>query len=421
MSVIQSPAVPILDDPLASCLVGGILCGFALGLALTCGCSTGGLDVVGLCLTKRGSRFTVGRFSLGFNIVLYIACALLFDIQTAIYSVIYTVFCSLFIDRGHQQNINVQVLIFTRDADPELPRSIMSRLGRGVTYWEGKGAYTESDMRVLCVCVSKFEVAELRRPCVSSIPTPFSSYRRVCASAAIFSERSRKSFRFSREDALRSRASSFCLFNYFEKSSMFSKTFKDVLLRFSINRDSITSIFYYAAAVFFPGDTRHEKKVPQRINNHQTPMRCGGIFFMFDQYFEKFDLAPRGRRSTQKCKCIAYAETKAELEEMAYGPTHTSRYDVVYPIEGKGTVKEGGGRALQERLRRQLHGRLHAPPRPEQHGHRRRSALRQARALRTASAMSFRPSVRRRSTGSPRSRSSCCRFPPVRAATAIRA
>ena len=79
-----------------------------------------------------------------------------------LYLVIYTVFCSLFIDRGHQQNINVQVLIFTRDADPELPRSIMSRLGRGVTYWEGKGAYTESDMRVLCVCVSKFEVAELQ-------------------------------------------------------------------------------------------------------------------------------------------------------------------------------------------------------------------------------------------------------------------
>ena len=152
----------LVEEMLTNCVLGGILVGFSLGIVLTCGCSTGGLDVVGLCLTKRGSRFTVGRFSLGFNIVLYIACALLFDIQTAIYSVIYTVFCSLFIDRGHQQNINVQVLIFTRDADPELPRSIMSRLGRGVTYWEGKGAYTESDMRVLCVCVSKFEVAELQ-------------------------------------------------------------------------------------------------------------------------------------------------------------------------------------------------------------------------------------------------------------------
>ena len=159
LSVIPSP---ILDERLAACVVGGILCGFALGLALTCGCSTGGLDIIGLCLSKRGSHFTVGRFSMSFNVLLYAACALLFDIQTAIYSVIYTVFCSLFIDRGHQQNINVQVLIFTRDADPELPRSIMSRLGRGVTYWEGKGAYTESDMRVLCVCVSKFEAAELQ-------------------------------------------------------------------------------------------------------------------------------------------------------------------------------------------------------------------------------------------------------------------
>lgn len=160
LSLIPSPV--LLEDALASCLVGGMLCGFGLGLSLTCGCSTGGLDVVGLCLSKRGSRFTVGRFSLGFNVALYAACALLFDIRTAIYSVIYTVFCSLFIDRGHQQNISVQVLIFTKDEDPQLPKNIMSRVGRGVTYWEGKGAYTGSDMRVLCVCVSKFEVAELQ-------------------------------------------------------------------------------------------------------------------------------------------------------------------------------------------------------------------------------------------------------------------
>lgn len=162
LSVIQSPTTPILSETLASCVVGGIVCGFALGLALTCGCSTGGLDIIGLCLSKRGSRFTVGRFSLSFNVMLYAACALLFNIQTAIYSVIYVVFSSLFVDRGHQQNISVQVLIFTKDDDPQLPKNIMSRLGRGVTYWEGKGAYTGSDIRVLCVCVSKFEVVDLQ-------------------------------------------------------------------------------------------------------------------------------------------------------------------------------------------------------------------------------------------------------------------
>ena len=173
LSIIPAPTSPILDERLAACVVGGILCGFALGLALTCGCSTGGLDIIGLCLSKRGSHFTVGRFSMSFNVLLYAACALLFDIQTAIYSVIYTVFCSLFIDRGHQQNISVQVLIFTRDEDPALPQSIMSRLGRGVTYWQGKGAYTESDMRVLCVCVSKFEVADLQETVRELDPNAF--------------------------------------------------------------------------------------------------------------------------------------------------------------------------------------------------------------------------------------------------------
>ena len=162
LSILHAPSTPIVDERLASCVIGGIISGFALGLVLTCGCSTGGLDVVGLWLSRKGSAFTVGRFSMSFNVFLYAFCAVLFDIKTVIYSVIYMVFISLFIDRWHQQNISVQVLIFTHDEDPELPQNIMRRLGRGVTYWEGMGAYTGKNIRVLCVCVSKFEVSELR-------------------------------------------------------------------------------------------------------------------------------------------------------------------------------------------------------------------------------------------------------------------
>jgi len=173
LSLITAPATPILDERLACCVVGGIVCGFGLGLALTCGCTSGGLDIIGYYLSKRGSRFTVGRFSLGFNAVLYTLCALLFDVPTAIYSVIYLVFASLFVDRTHEQNINLQMLIFTHNEDPELPKQIMTRLGRGVTYWEGKGAYTERDLRVLCVCVSKFEENELRGIVLSLDPHAF--------------------------------------------------------------------------------------------------------------------------------------------------------------------------------------------------------------------------------------------------------
>lgn len=163
VTVVPIPETPIIEDMLTSCLMGGILAGFANGLVLTCGASCGGLDILGLYLSKKGSSFTVGKFSIAYNAVLYSVCMLLFDVPTAIYSAIYTVFNSLFVDRVHQQNITVQVLIFTKLRNPELPHFIMEQLGRGVTYWEAKGAYTDEEVRVLCVCLSKYEIDTLQR------------------------------------------------------------------------------------------------------------------------------------------------------------------------------------------------------------------------------------------------------------------
>ena len=172
-SILTAPATPILEERLACCLVGGIIGGFGLGLTLTSGCSSGGLDILGLWLTKRGSHFTVGRFSVSFNAVLYSVCAIVFDLPTALYSVIYNVISSLMVDRAHQQGITVQLMIFTRNEDPEMPQHIMRELNRGVTYWEGMGAYTGKPIRVMCVAVSKFEVEDLRRIVIELDPHAF--------------------------------------------------------------------------------------------------------------------------------------------------------------------------------------------------------------------------------------------------------
>lgn len=162
-STIPVPAAPVVEDMLTSCLLGGIITGIGSGLILTCGCSGGGLDVVGLYLSKRGSNYTVGKFNLGFNIVLYALCLFLFDPSVAIYSIIYNFFSVLILDRMHQQNINVQALIFTKDKADEMSHYIMDTLHRGVTYWNGVGAYTGTGIEVLCVCLSKYEIEELRR------------------------------------------------------------------------------------------------------------------------------------------------------------------------------------------------------------------------------------------------------------------
>ena len=163
LALIPSPAVPIIPDPLTSCMVGGILVGFAAGLVLSCGCSTGGLDILGLYLSKKNNRFTVGRFCISFNACLYLLCFILFDAATAIYSAIYNVLSNLFLDRLHRQNVSVQLLIFTKSKDPALPKYIMEQLDRGVTYWQAKGAYTGDDVQVLCVCLSKYEIDTLEQ------------------------------------------------------------------------------------------------------------------------------------------------------------------------------------------------------------------------------------------------------------------
>ncbi len=160
-SIIPSPSVPIVEDYLTSCLLGGILVGTASGIVLTCGGSGGGLDIVGLCLSKRGSRFTVGKFSLTVNFFLYAACLVLFVPEVAIYSVIYNFFSAMVLDRMHQQNVNVQAMIFTKEDEKELGRFIIEKLGRSVTYWEGTGAYSGKGLHVLVVCLSKFEIEEL--------------------------------------------------------------------------------------------------------------------------------------------------------------------------------------------------------------------------------------------------------------------
>ena len=160
-SLVPSPSAPIVDDYLTACLLGGILAGVGSGLVLTCGASGGGLDIVGLCLSKRGSQFTVGKFSLTFNALLYTACLFLFSPEVAIYSVIYNFFTAMVLDRMHQQNVSVQALIFTKGDEGTLARFIIENLGRSVTYWEGIGAYSGENVHVLCVCLSKFEIEEL--------------------------------------------------------------------------------------------------------------------------------------------------------------------------------------------------------------------------------------------------------------------
>lgn len=148
---------PIKDNLLTNILVGGVLCGFGTGLAISVGASTGGTDIIGMVLTKKYKFITVGGFNLSVNGIVYGISAIVGGIKTMIYSILYSIFDSLIIDRMHIRNINSTVMIFTKKNPKTINDFIKITLNRDFTYWEAKGGYDDSKTYITYVVLSKYE------------------------------------------------------------------------------------------------------------------------------------------------------------------------------------------------------------------------------------------------------------------------
>ena len=157
------PVTEIIDDALTSCIIGGILCGFGIGITFQNGGSSGGVDIIGLYFAKKSS-YSVGTISLMVNVVVF-ACAFVImqDIEKIIYTLIFAAISMFALDKMHTQNINCEVMIFTKHNDAEIQTALMREMRRGVSYWNGVGAYTGDTNRVLFIVVSKYELSHLKK------------------------------------------------------------------------------------------------------------------------------------------------------------------------------------------------------------------------------------------------------------------
>lgn len=157
------PTVKVVDDCLASTMVGGFLTGAGIGLVLRMSGSTGGMDVVGTLITKAHGNVSVGKVNLVVNLSIYAVCLFLFDVQIVVYSVIFAVVHAFAIDRFHAQNINVEAKIITKIDPRGLENDVFTKMGRGVTEIPSIGAYTSEEEHILYIIISKYEVHQLRQ------------------------------------------------------------------------------------------------------------------------------------------------------------------------------------------------------------------------------------------------------------------
>ena len=167
------PRTDILGgDKLAECLIGGTLCGCGIGITLWMGGTSGGMDVIGMMLLKKGSHTSIGHVNLIWNLALYAICAAAFNLSTAIYSVLFSFVSTTAMDKLHMQNINVEVTVVTKVLSPEMEREILVDLHRGITRYEGIGEYTGQPVHIFYILVNKYEIGQLRAIVLKHDPHP---------------------------------------------------------------------------------------------------------------------------------------------------------------------------------------------------------------------------------------------------------
>lgn len=169
--LIPVPSTPIVSDKILASLVGGLGSGFGAGLVLRAGSSQGGQDLVGVCLAKTHPDFKVGVIGIIISVCIYTICLFMYDVETVLYSIIFAVATGVLIDKVHTQNIKIECMIFTKKEG--LAEAILNELSRGVTVWEGAGAYTNENSHVLLTVISKYEEVHLREIIARVDPNAF--------------------------------------------------------------------------------------------------------------------------------------------------------------------------------------------------------------------------------------------------------
>jgi len=82
--------------------------------------STGGTDIIGIVLTSKNPNFSVGRFALMFNAVIYAISGFFYGIPIMIYSIMYSVIENISLDKLHEQNISSSAIIFSKKKPKEI-------------------------------------------------------------------------------------------------------------------------------------------------------------------------------------------------------------------------------------------------------------------------------------------------------------
>ncbi|WCN38229.1 YitT family protein [Aneurinibacillus uraniidurans] len=155
------PVSSVTEDPLLAAVFGGIILGIGVGLVIRYGGSLDGTEIVAILFNKK-LPFSVGETVMFFNIFILGSAGFVFGWDRAMYSLIAYFIAFKMIDvtiLGLDESRSVWII---SDKDEEIGDALLRRLGRGVTYLSGEGAYTGERKKVVFCVISRLEEAKLK-------------------------------------------------------------------------------------------------------------------------------------------------------------------------------------------------------------------------------------------------------------------
>jgi uncharacterized membrane-anchored protein YitT (DUF2179 family) len=155
------PVPPLTEDPLLAAVFGGIIIGVGVGLVIRYGGSLDGTEILAIMVNKK-IPFSVGQTVMFFNIFILGSAGFVFGWDRAMYSLIAYFIAFKAIDitiEGFEETKSVWII---SEKSKDLGDAILNRLGRGVTYLNGEGAYTGDGKKVIFCVVTRLEEAKLK-------------------------------------------------------------------------------------------------------------------------------------------------------------------------------------------------------------------------------------------------------------------
>jgi uncharacterized membrane-anchored protein YitT (DUF2179 family) len=154
------PAI-IEGDTLLVTVVGGIILGLGLGIALRNGGALDGIDMLAVLLSRK-LPFGTNDFILMLNVGVFAIVSTVFGLQGAILSAIaYFIAAKVIhiVEEGLSGSKTFQIIT----TEPELMvETIRDRLGRSATYKEAYGGYTHEKFKEITCVINRLEETKLK-------------------------------------------------------------------------------------------------------------------------------------------------------------------------------------------------------------------------------------------------------------------